>query len=163
MEEWRTIVEFPTYEVSNTGKVRNAKTGRVLKPVTSAGYPMCNLYKNRKAFTKKIHRLVMETFLPVEDKTLVVNHKDGNKTNNTLSNLEWVTSKTNTKHAFDSGLQLKGEKHGNALLTEADVTFIRSNYKFRCPNYGCVALAKRFGVSNSTISAIVNNKRWVQK
>ncbi len=50
MEEWRTIVEFPTYEVSNTGKVRNAKTGRVLKPGTSAGYPMCNLYKNRKVY-----------------------------------------------------------------------------------------------------------------
>ena len=96
-EFFKPINGYDNYEVSNYGKVRNKKTGRILKgAMTNSGYMLVTLSQKGKIKSFSIHRLVMETFNPRPDmKTLDVNHIDWNKTNNRLENLEWTTHKDN--------------------------------------------------------------------
>lgn len=108
MEEWRPI-RFTNghYEVSNMGRVKNVKTGHVLKPLDDGnrGYKRVCLshYDYQKRF--KIHRLVAMEFIPNPNNLPQVNHIDGNKENNCASNLEWVSVKENVVHAQKTGLR----------------------------------------------------------
>lgn len=96
-EIYKPIEGYDNYEVSNLGNVRNTKTGRVLSAaISNSGYSFVSLSKNSKSRTHSIHRLVLETFEPRDNmKELEVNHKDWDKTNNKLENLEWVTHQQN--------------------------------------------------------------------
>lgn len=102
MEEiFNTIQEFPNYEVSNFGRVRNKLTHKFLTPQpTGGGYLMIQFNRNKKT----IHRLVAEAFIPNPDNLPVVNHKNGIKTDNRVDNLEWCTWSQNSIHAIKSGL-----------------------------------------------------------
>lgn len=99
IEEFREVVGFEgLYEVSNLGKVRNIKTGRILKPWRcTSGYLEVYLVNNGK-YVKLIHRLVAQAFLPNPQNLPQVNHKDEDKTNNTVDNLEWCTSQYNANY-----------------------------------------------------------------
>ena len=129
MEEiWKDIKGYEgLYQVSNFGRVktlpriiRNSSNGRyytkekILKlGKQTTGYLYVCLYKNNTHKTHRIHRLVAEAFIANPENKLQVNHIDGNKTNNHVSNLEWVTRKENMKHAYKIGLTrgYKGHKH----------------------------------------------------
>lgn len=87
MEHYITIEKHPDYEVSNLGNVRNKKTGTIRKQTDRNGYRKVRL--NNK--DESIHRLVADTFFDGDHSDLQVNHIDGNKSNNFLGNLEWVT------------------------------------------------------------------------
>lgn len=107
MENWKDVIGFEDYyEVSDLGRVRNKKTGRILKQRTreKKGYMSLELQKGgretRKAFL--VHRLVAAAFLG--ESLLQVNHKDFNKKNNELSNLEYVTAKDNVRHGVEGGV-----------------------------------------------------------
>jgi hypothetical protein len=105
-EEYRDVIENSRYEVSNYGNVRNKETGKYLKTsANSDEYPRV-LLKNEKGHKSyMVHRLEAHAFFDEENiQGLQVNHKDGNKKNNQLSNLEWCTPKENVKHAFANGL-----------------------------------------------------------
>lgn len=104
MEEWREVPCNSNYEVSNTGRVRRigSKSDRI--PNDSKGYLAVGLYANGKGSTKRIHRLVAEAFIPNPDNKPEINHKDGNRYNNSSSNLEWVTKRENCRHAWDNNL-----------------------------------------------------------
>ena len=97
MEEKWKIIDFATnYEVSNTGLIRNKNTQYVLKGrETINGYLQVNIKidENNKFMNKYVHRLVAEFWLEKSNDKIEVNHKDGNKKNNNIINLEWVTSK----------------------------------------------------------------------
>lgn len=99
MEEWKQIViddEVYDYEVSTEGRVRNMKTGKILKPKkNNYDYLQVTLYYKGQQRIKQVHRLVMETFKPTDDKTLEVNHKNYNRGNNRLENLEYLKHKNN--------------------------------------------------------------------
>lgn len=101
MEIWKLVKSAPNYEISNNGSVRNTKTGKVLKIATNnSGYHLvCLSYKNKKQ-TAYIHRLVAEAFVTtdLDIRTSVVNHIDGNKSNNAIKNLEWATYAENAYH-----------------------------------------------------------------
>ena len=101
MEEcdvWKPIDEHENYEVSSFGKVRNTKTGRILKSYNRGGYYCVGLSKNAKISTFNVHRLVAKTFIPNSENKQQVNHKDKNSLNNNLINLEWATNKENCIH-----------------------------------------------------------------
>lgn len=116
MEVWADIKGFEGYyQISSYGRVRSLDRyvpdcfgskriakGQILKPYkTPKGYMKITLYKDSKKVYRKcrVHRLVAETFLDNKDNLPEVNHKDGNKANNNLSNLEWCTQKENLEHA----------------------------------------------------------------
>jgi len=133
-EIWLPIADDENYEVSNYGNVRSIKKviisefknrfGNVVKrtatyksrlkkiSVGSAGYYQTSIYVNSSIKkTVNVHRLVAEAFIPNPENKATVNHKDGNKANNNVFNLEWSTQKENNEHAFRTGLKkaLKGD------------------------------------------------------
>lgn len=101
MEYYLTSKKYPNYEVSNFGNIRNKNTRTVRKQTDRKGYKKIRLNNDDVA----VHRLVAETFYDCDGEGLQVNHIDGNKSNNFLGNLEWVTPSRNIKHAYDMGLK----------------------------------------------------------
>lgn len=169
-EIWKTVVfnsmEFP-YQVSNHGRVRRssagggAVVGRILKPgVSTRGYLHVSISGHGIKLTKAIHLLVAAAFLPEPFPGLQINHRDGIKTNNEATNLEWVTSAENSQHAIATGLQkpMRGQDKNQAKLTESDVLKIRSAP--RTPRGQIKKLGEEFGVSPTTISDIQKRRRW---
>ena len=104
---WLPIKNYEgLYEVSDTGLVRNSKGQiRSAKPNKNVQYLQIDLYKQNIRTHKYIHRLVAETFIPNPNNLSEINHIDGNKQNNLVSNLEWVSKKENAEHAIRTGLK----------------------------------------------------------
>lgn len=97
-EEWKPVCGYETrYEVSNFGRVRNAD-GHILKPIKRRGYLCLNFCVNGVRKDMKIHRIVAEAFIPNPDELPFVNHKDEDKENNAVWNLEWCTAKYNCNY-----------------------------------------------------------------
>ena len=110
-EQWKPIQEFNgEYEVSNLGRVRSMKryygvVGRIMpQTIQRKGYYAVTFWMNNKAYCRKVHRLVIEAFTPNPDSLPCINHIDGNKLNNHVSNLEWCTYQANMQHAVHTGL-----------------------------------------------------------
>ena len=101
-EQWLDIPGYGgLYQISNFGRVKSFyfKNPRILKPHKVKGYSNVELYKNKKKKQFYIHRLVMENFCPIENMNVLdVNHKDEDKSNNHISNLEWMTHKDNLNY-----------------------------------------------------------------
>lgn len=99
-ETWKPIADYVgLYEVSNKGRVRNLKTGRILKPKNNRrGYLFVGLHKNGAVKNRYIHRLVAQAFIPNPNKLPEVNHKDEIRTNNKLDNLEWISHRDNSNY-----------------------------------------------------------------
>lgn len=106
-EQWKAIPGYEgAYEVSNMGNVRNSKTLRILKPsINHDGYRQVILYSNGRRSNKRVGRLVAEAFLPNPAGLPEVNHINGNKEDDNVNNLEWVTRSDNMRHAFSTGLK----------------------------------------------------------
>ena len=96
------------YAISRKGKILSLLTDQIVRPtVNSEGYLKITLWKDGKSYTRRVHRLVAEQFIPNPDNLPVVNHIDGNKKNPDVNNLEWCTQQENVQHAFNTGLTLK--------------------------------------------------------
>jgi site-specific DNA-cytosine methylase len=111
MEVWKPIPHAPQYLCSNFGNVKSLRYQTILKgSKNSCGYKRVQIGSSKNKHF--VHRLVAECFLDAKDGT-TVNHKDGNKDNNHVDNLEWCTMKSNNNHAIQTGLRIpvKGEKH----------------------------------------------------
>ncbi len=94
------------YEIDVDGNIRSLSSNKILKPgISKKGYKIVSLWRDGKGTTKYVHRLVAETFLPMKKDKKIINHKDGNKLNNNINNLEWVTYSENNKHAYDNKLK----------------------------------------------------------
>ncbi len=164
-EEWEDVVGFEDYfKVSNLGRVSSKRTGKILK-----------LHKRRDRrvtvavsvsgikITFSLHRLVAQAFIPNPENKPEVNHIDGNPSNNTQENLEWVTASENIIHAVNNGLrlnQVKGEQVGTSKLTTELVLWVRSVYTPRDKVYGARALARELNISHQTLLSAINNTTW---
>jgi hypothetical protein len=97
MENWKSIVGFENYEVSDLGNVRNVKSGKVLKPQNNKGYFRVGLYHEGQQYLFSVHRLVLQTFIPNDEK-LECDHINHIITDNRLENLRWITSSQQQRH-----------------------------------------------------------------
>lgn len=114
MEEWKTIIQFPNYKVSNYGNIlsinyRNTNKPKIMSINIINDYPQINFRNDKLKKSIKIHRLVAQYFISNPNNYPCVNHIDGNKTNNNISNLEWCTYSHNLKHSFKIGLSFISE------------------------------------------------------
>lgn len=170
-EKWKDIVgEEGRYQVSTHGRVRSLSRSTTHKDgkVTTHKGRLLKLGKNHKGYpiaymsykVKAVHRLAMLAFKPCEySHQLQVNHIDGDKTNNFIDNLEWVSNTENQRHAWATGLKtpLQGSKNHNSLLNENQVRDIKW---LLLEGYSCLYLSKMYSVHRSTISKIKTGKNW---
>lgn len=122
-EHFEPHPKYPRYLVSTYGRVYDTKTGCMKIPVLRRGYLNYCINTVPKHFSNiGAHRMTMQTFEPIEnDKEMVVNHKDLNRLNNKIENLEWITQLENIDHAYKNGAFLVGEDRPEAKHTNAEV------------------------------------------
>lgn len=158
-----TEKKHPEYDiiVSDCGTVKSLKTGKEFKQsINEFGYKNVSVPTGEKGKTykRKVHRLVAQTFIPNPENKREVNHIDGNKLNNHVSNLEWVTSKENKTHAWDNGLYTSiGENHHDALHTE---DFIREICKLIEDGWRNKDIAETLGLHKDFVADIRTGRRW---
>lgn len=164
MEMWRPIVGTKGFiEVSNEGRMRSLLRGSpmVLKPQTDKrGYQRITVTIERVKVTYKVHREVAKAFIDNPNNLPQVNHKDGNKNNNSVSNLEWITNIDNVHHAIENGLWdsvLEGSRRENERR-KIPVIAYRKDGEFCTRYYESVSEAER-DIGSRHITAVLKGKR----
>jgi predicted XRE-type DNA-binding protein len=154
------IKGFPSYTIDTNGIVvsymRN-NPREIKRPLNRKGYAMVMLYNGEKRKLYAIHRLVAEHFIPNKSNNPQVNHIDGNKLNNNINNLEWVTASENIQHSYDKKLTPSGENHHQSKLTENNVRQIKT---LLSRGFSQRKIAKMFNVSQCPISEINRGLIW---
>ena len=156
-EIWKDVDGFNGfYQVSNLGRVKSVNKIRKLHK-TQDGYYKVRLQHGDVDKTCRVHRLVAEAFIPNLHNKETVNHIDGNKENNHVTNLEWNDRHEQLQHAYDLNLKKadKGSSNCNAALTDEQVREIRKVYVRQSKEFGTVALGRKYGVSDRVIGLVV--------
>lgn len=163
-EVWKDIKDYEgIYQVSNFGNVKSlgnsfSRKERLLKlSHQSKGYLTVVLQKNATRKMVLTHRLVAEHFIDNTESKPQVNHINGDKTDNIVENLEWVSHRENLDHAIKNNLTLKGEENRNSKLKDVDVIKI---YSLLQKGTTTKELSESYNVSYSTIDSIRTNRYW---
>lgn len=152
------------YYISNTGLIYDEKEKRMRKYAeTPDGYYKVSFYIYGKYKRKLVHRLVAQTFNPVDDMdNKQINHIDGDKHNNNIENLEWCSLAENMKHAWTTGLCANSAPTGNKAhhhkLTEEQVKELKEDYYIY--HMRIVDITKKYNISRSTFYQIKNGITW---
>ena len=152
---WKECKMCTSYLVSTEGEVKHKKTNKILKPkIDKDGYLSVGLSMGARGQRKMvfIHRLVAEAYVPNPYDKPLVKHIDNNKNNNKYTNLIWITEQEAVSKKSN-----KGSASYNAKLTDFQILYCRMVYIPRDKEFGCVALAKKFGVSKSTMHYILKS------
>ena len=162
---WKECKNFNSYLVSDEGEVKHKTNNKILKQkLDKDNYLSVNLSMGKRGNARQVfvHRLVAEAFIPNPENKPLVRHIDGNPINNCVENLIWVTPKENIEYSIKTGAKESdcGSLSCNSKLSPNEISYCRKMYQPRNKLYGCNALAKRFGVSKSTMSYILNNKTY---
>ena len=154
-EEWRDVVGYEgLYQVSNCGRVKSFKKdkAKIIKSNPGiGGYLRVVLCKDFDKKNRFVHVLVAQAFIPNPEGKRQVNHIDGDKNNNRVSNLEWVTPAENIHHAFETGLRKIGCEHFRAKLTAEQVREIRRDCVPGDPELGFKSFSRKFNVTPKII------------
>lgn len=160
---WRLIPGTNNYYASKDGRIQS-DTGKRLRILSqwedSRGYMRVKVKFKGKSTSCSVHRLVALTFIPNPKNKPQVNHKNGNKKDNSVSNLEWNSCAENVKHSWETGLSTaqKGENHPNSTLNEKKVYAIRIMYS--TDKFTINELASLFDTKKSTVHAVLKNRNW---
>lgn len=159
IEQWKPVTleynSYLKYEVSNFGKVRNQVTGELVKTYNSHGYEVFYYIEETKAKqtrSKCVHDLVAQAFLPNPNHYEFINHIDGNKLNNIVSNLEWVDRSMNVEHAYLQNLNRRQKYSSDQIHAVCDFLAHRK--------ISHVQISYMTGVDRKTISDIYIGRRW---
>ena len=135
--------------------------------INEKGYPQVSLFYNGKDYCKRVHRILAELFIENPNNKPQVNHKDRNRSNYNLSNLEWNTAKENAIHSVANGGRLNwkrnnlGRKNPKSKICENDVLNIRNYYSNKI--FSQSQLSKKYMIGVSTINKIIKNKLWTNE
>jgi hypothetical protein len=153
IEEWKELERLPGCYISSFGRFKGP-SGEISKPQTAKYVRYCRLGKFYAA-----HRLVAQAFLPNPDNLPQVNHKDGDKYNNLVDNLEWCDASHNQRHAREKGLKvsLLGEEQPQSKLTETQVRWIMV---WRSEGFTLKQIASVFNIHFSLVSRICKGESW---
>jgi hypothetical protein len=164
----KPIPDFPNYFADENGGVFSMKLmRRSAKPPTEprllklgkdgGGYLIVGLHKDGKQYTRKVHQLILETFVGPRPPGMEACHNNGDPSDNRLQNLRWDTPKNNHADRKIHGTLVNGEKHYKAKLNEMQVRVIR-----RCIELGMIqqVVADIFGTSQCQVSDIIRRKTW---
>lgn len=167
-EIWKEIAGWNgKYLISNFGRVKSIGGKYKLRYpdgyitlgcIDTLGYHVFILFRPGHKFRQRVHALVANAFLEKPTHANCVNHKDGNKLNNHVDNLEWTTRGDNVRHAVKTGLlNIKGEKHPLRKLTEENVIEMR---KMRKSGMLYEDIAKKFNVCRRQAGDVINGVNW---
>lgn len=180
-EEWKDVIGYENYfKISNLGNIYSKRTSKLIKQENAkSGYKQFTTRfngRNSKAVSFRVHMLVAEAFLPPPNKEQIewaystkykkvqVNHKDGDKQNNSIDNLEWATAKENIKHYLDvlGGREVirKTIPYNRVISTDVIIK-IRNDY-YSSDLYSERKLALKYGVSRNTISTALHGSKDIE-
>lgn len=151
---WKDIPGFPNYKASNTGYIKNIKTGNLVKQLNKSGYlQICVRDNNNKYKNLLVHRAIMMAFVGLRP-GLVVNHINNIKSDNRLENLEWVTITENNQHAR--------KVNGKEKLTREIAESIRKEHAElkKTSRKPTTLLARKYNVHIQTITMVLSRKLW---
>jgi len=165
-EAWKPVVGYESdYSISNHGRVKrtvphgpNKKSGGFMcQVIGKRGYPVVQLWSNKSRAIRTVHQLVAEAFIGPRVVGMEVDHVDGNKLNNHLSNLEYVTKRENLLRKIPQGLQQYGERVGTSKLRTHQIEEIL-NLQARGMSYS--KIGEVYGVGVTQVWRIVHGKAW---
>lgn len=160
-ECWRCIEGFPNYKVSSMGRIlalnfQRTHTEKILKPqVGSRGYLHISLSNNGRVYTKRINRLVAKAFLPNPNNLPCVNHKDENKLNNRVENLEWCTYQYNSN--YGTGIERCSQKRINDINRSKKIVMMKDGIVVKI--FPSLRECRRCGYNSQIISQLCNHKK----
>lgn len=176
MEIWKNLSTirgfevYSHYEISSYGRFRSIDrvypSGRKIKGVlkkiryNEKGYCIADISYMNKGGIVRIHKLVALAFIPNDDNKPEVNHKDGNKENNHVDNLEWATRQENIDHSVKNNLAVKGEDIHNSKLKVDDVVNIRNLYSQQKDSFNYKEVANYYNVGLATIYDVIARRTW---
>lgn len=143
-ETWKVIEEFPNYEISSWGKVRNIKTGRILKLGHARGYLRAQLCNNGYYKIFSVHRLVAKYFCKKKNGCEFIDHINGNKHDNYYENLRWCTNSENLRNAKNNKITLMINKNTNEVIKEFSCITEAADYILNLNN------------NNSTLKSVIS-------
>jgi len=149
---------YKNYIITKEGSIISLYTGTQLYVHTNKkGYQFVRLCANGKSKTYLVHRLVAECWLPNPDELPQVNHKDGNKANNCVWNLEWCTCQENVTHSVNAGLVKRGDERPNAKLSDEEVIRLRA---LREEGLNYYELGKLFNIAYQTAHKVCSRMTY---
>ena len=152
---WKPIDGFKGYKISNDGFVYSEKTNRVLNKINnSSGYYHICLINNGKMQYQLLHRLIAQAFIPNPHNKPFINHIDGDKKNNKIDNLEWVTNKENIRHAFEIGLMNGKPSTRKKQIIQID----KKTNKVICEYNSQLEASKKLNIHPGSLSQCLNGK-----
>jgi len=160
MTSYKTIPEFPNYEINKCGQIRNKTNGKIKSQYPSnGGYYFVTLHKeNKGGKPRRVHRLLAQAFIDNPENKPCINHIDGCKGNYEMSNLEWCTTAENAKHAKETGLTNNtGTRNGMSKINERTARLIKSKLASGLTQQ---KIADNMGISRSLVSAINIGRLW---
>lgn len=157
-EIWKDMVGHENlYQISNLGNIYSKLVNRIVKSsYDDKGYKIRTHRENGKVYVTKVHRAVALAFIPNPENKPFVNHKNGIKDDNALTNLEWVTGSENQTHNVAMNPNRRGVGHSSSRLSVENVRYIRLNPD----SLSQTALAKKFGLHQSRISEIKTGRTY---
>jgi len=157
MTEWKEIVAWPGYWISDTGQVSSNKLKELKWSYNDKGYPYVTLSKNSRPKKRPIHQLVLEAFVGPRPDGMVACHNDGDVLNASVDNLRWDTQKNNLRDRDIHGTGYKGAGHPKARLTNTLVVEIRGRHN---AGEGVAKLSRAYGVSEGCVRGVVKGRTW---